>query len=440
MSRHSRSRSLIGAASLALAAGIALAPAGISSAGAPNAAHSQVVVEDAVNWTPNLRPTAELDKPAAFAVAQVGNQMVVGGKFASVWNARRTADVSRSNVVAFDAQNGTIHTGFNPQVDGEVWSVLAAPDGQSVFIGGKFKNVNGVSRPALAKLNLNTGEVDTSFTPPMKTGIVFDMEIHGNRLIVAGSFGKRLLALNVANGKSTPYIGQAIEGKLANSDAAKVFKFDISPDGEHLVAVGNFTTVAGQPRPRVFMLDLGASSTQLSPWTYAPLALNCTSGRANAQAYVLDVDFAPDSSYFALASFGFMYQNASQRGLQLCDSVARFETDTLNPTAPTWINYTGGDSLKSVAVTGAAVYVQGHSRWLDNPFGQDFKGPGAVDRLGGGAVDPVTGMALPWDPPMPAASGGNEILATDAGVWFATDGTGFNGKYRRGIRFVPLPN
>ena len=47
--------------------------------------------------------------------------------------------------------------------------------------------------------------------------------------------------------------------------------------------------------------------------------------------------------------------------------MSRFETNNLSPERPTWINYTGGDSLKSVGVTSAAVYVQGHSRWLDNP-------------------------------------------------------------------------
>ena len=119
--------------------------------------------------------------------------------------------------------------------------------------------------------------------------------------------------------------------------------------------------------------------------------------------------------------------------------MSRFETDNLNPSKPTWINYSGGDSLKSVAVTGAAVYVQGHSRWLDNPFGVDQKVGTAVDRLGGGAVDPVTGMALPWNPVMPQQAGGFQILPTATGVWFATDGTRFGGKYRPGIRFAPLP-
>jgi hypothetical protein len=264
------------------------------------------------------------------------------------------------------------------------------------------------------------------------------MQFDRGRLVVAGTFGSKLLALDPTTGRDTHYIEHSITGKLANSDAAQVFKFDISPDGTRLVAVGNFTTVDGNDRPRVLMLNLDDTGTTLSTWHYWPLDYNCTSTRLNAQAYVQDVDFAPDSSYFALASFGYMSQRGMQ-GYQLCDSVSRFETSNLAPSRPTWINYTGGDSLKSVAVTGAAVYVQGHSRWLNNPGGQDSAGPGAVDRLGGGAVDPTTGQALSWNPVMPQKSGGYQILPTTSGIWFATDGRTFGGKLHRGIRFTPLP-
>ena len=34
---------------------------------------------------------------------------------------------------------------------------------------------------------------------------------------------------------------------------------------------------------------------------------------------------------------------------------------------PTWADYSGGDSFTAVAVTGPAVYVGGHPRWLNNP-------------------------------------------------------------------------
>jgi hypothetical protein len=407
-----------------------------ASADASEYSHPSTVSAIAANWTPNLVEVPALPKPVALTVSEAGAQMVVGGHFAQVEDSRRRVQYDRTNIFAFSATTGAISETFAPQVDGDVWSVLS--DGTSVYIGGGFTTVNGVLRPALAKVDLATGQLDPTFRPTFTGGRVSDMEMHNGMLVVSGTFTRRLIALNATTGKPTTYIGNIVGGRLPNSNSAQVFKFDISPDGQHLVAVGNFTTVDGLSRPRVFMLDLGLTGSTLSAWQYGPLALSCTSTRTNAIAYVQDVDFAPDSSYFALAAFGFMYQ-FGQRGFQLCDSVSRFETAILNPTRPTWINYTGGDSLKSVAVTGAAVYAQGHSRWLNNPFGQDFAGPGAVVRPGGGAVDPTTGLALAWNPIMPQQSGGYQILPTASGVWFATDGIRFGGKYRRGIRFAPLP-
>lgn len=58
---------------------------------------------------------------------------------------------------------------------------------------------------------------------------------------------------------------------------------------------------------------------------------------------------------------------------------------------PMWINYLGGDSLHSVAVTGAAIHVQGHQRWPDLPYGRDSAGAGAVSRPGIDAIGPGSG-------------------------------------------------
>lgn len=411
--------------------------------------HPSPVQTNPVNYTPNLVEIAGQRKPVAYSVAEAGSQMVVGGDFDRVSNSAGDQSYDRANVFAFDALTGAMSS-FAPQVDGDVWSVLS--DGTSVYIGGGFKIVNGTARAALAKLDLATGELDPSFNPTFTSGRVSDMAMYNGMLVVSGTFSARLKTLSPTTGKPLSYISNVVGGRLPNSNSAQVFKFDISPDGKHLIGVGNFLTVDGQPRPRVFMLDLGLTSATLSAWNYEPLGIECTSTRINAIAYVQDVDFSPDSSYFALASFGFMYQSG-QRGFQVCDSVSRFETDNLDPSRPTWINYTGGDSLKSVAVTGAAIYVQGHSRWLDNPvmtdgvtnpknsapFGMDFPGSGSVARPGGGAVDPTTGVALDWNPEMPQQSGGYKILPTATGVWFATDGERFGHEYRRGIRFAPLP-
>lgn len=420
----------------------AVATSGLLAMGGAGAAvgsdhhHGAVVEQTSQRWAPHVAVTAGQPKPVAYTVAEAGSKMVVGGRFRTVENGTRTAQYPRDNVFAFDAATGEISPRFAPVVDGIVWSAVS--DGTSVWIGGAFRTVNGQARPTLAKLDLATGRLDTDFRPKLRGGRITDMELSAGQLVVSGTIQRRLMSVDPDSGAVTTYIQNSVEGRLANSDAAQVFKFDISDDGQHLAAVGNFTAVDGAARPRMFLLDLAGTGSTLSSWNYEPNGINCSSARVPAQAYLQDVDFAPGSTWFAVAAFGYMYQDG-QRGLQLCDSVARFETDDLDPTRPTWINYTGGDSLKSVAVTDAAVYVQGHSRWLDNPYGRDSKGPGAVDRLGGGAVDPTTGRALPWNPVMPQQSGGYQILPTAAGVWFVTDGIRFGGRYQRGIRFAALP-
>jgi hypothetical protein len=123
----------------------------------------------------------------------------------------------------------------------------------------------------------------------------------------------------------------------------------------------------------------------------------------------------------------------------ICDATARFETNISDPVRPTWINYTGGDTLHSVSATGAAVYVQGHQRWLDNKFGVNDAGPGAVSRPGIGAINPDTGLALGWNPTKTREVGGKDFLATPTGLWVGSDGEHIDGEFRAGIAFMPLP-
>ncbi|MGH3478695.1 MAG: PKD domain-containing protein, partial [Nocardioidaceae bacterium] len=254
-----------------------------------------------------------------------------------------------------------------------------------------------------------------------------------------GSFSRKLIALAPDTGRATSYIKPAIEGQLPGSSTRSgVFRFDVSPSGTRLVAIGNFLEVAGQERARAFMLELGASAARLAPWWYEPLRDECRADGPTRLAYLTDVDFSPRGNYFVIVSTGWVSPAGDTPGRMLCDAAARFETDVSSPSRPTWINYTGGDTLHAVAVTGAAVYVQGHSRWLDNPYGVDSAGPGAVDRLGGGAIDSKTGQALPWNPVMPSRIGGYAFLATRDGLWIGRDGKRIGGEYHRGIAFLPL--
>ncbi len=212
------------------------------------------VVTTAPGWTPHLYQPTGAARPAAYTVAEAGGQMVVGGRFQQVESPNRQIQYNRSNLFSFDTATGQV-SDFAPQIDGDVWGLLS--DGAWVYVGGSFKNVNGVSRPALAKINLATGQLDPQFQPTFTGARVSDIAMANGQLIVSGTFKKRLVSLNPTTGKPTTYLNHAITGKLANSDAAQVFHFDVSPNEQRLVAVGNFTTVDGFARPRVFMLDLG---------------------------------------------------------------------------------------------------------------------------------------------------------------------------------------
>jgi hypothetical protein len=391
-----------------------------------------VVSDNPANFTPNIIDDAVVPKSSVDALVQVGNTMYVGGAFNSVQDSSRTNTVTRANLMSFDASTGAIND-FAPDVNKKVFAL--ASDGTDVYVGGYFSRVNGVYRRGIAKIDPVSGEVVRAFNARLK-GPVQEIRLTNGRLIVGGKFPQRLLALDPDTGADTGYIDIDIEGSVAsNASKTDIYRFTVNPSGTRLVAIGNFTTVNGQARSRAFMLDLNADSASLSSWYYEPLMNACRASRL--PAYLRDVDFAPDGSYFVMVSTGYIPQSG-RVGTDVCDAAARFEVDVPAPAKPTWINYTGGDTLHSVAVTGAAVYVQGHQRWLDNPQGADSAGAGAVERPGVGAIDPTTGLALPWNPGKSRGVGGKDIYVTSTGVWFGSDTPRFAREFRSDLAFLPL--
>ena len=201
------------------------------------------------------------------------------------------------------------------------------------------------------------------------------------------------------------------------------------------MALGNFTSVAGARAVAGLHARPRADQATLNPWYYQPLENLLRSQQS--PAYLRDVDFSPDGSYFVFVSTGYVPRSGGV-GRDLCDAAARFETSVAQPSRPTWINYTGGDTLHSVAVTGAAVYVQGHQRWLDNPLGRRLgrTRSGVATRDRGDPPDAGDGAAL--EPrPRPAAWAARTSWSTSAGLWVGSDGQRFAGEYRARIAFCP---
>jgi hypothetical protein len=427
MVMHMRATMLRGFAIGTVAVSLAVVGSGTATA---MPAIGRVVSTNPVNYTPNI------NQGAVFKLAEVNGTLYAGGSFSTVTAAAGTTPqgtVTRNKIVAFNAANGNISTTFAPVFNGDVWAIVAS--GTSLIVGGNFSTVNGVARRALVKIDATTGAVDPTFNANLNNNVSEAALVNG-RLIVSGIFTKRILALNPATGADTGYINVPIAGSVAaNAGAVEVYRFAVNPGGTRLVGVGNFTTVGGAAHSRVFMLNLDATAASVSTWNYPPSAQMCAA--ASIPDYMRDVDFSPDGSYFVTVSTGFVPNNG-QIGIALCDAAARFETATLAPVRPTWINYTGGDTLHSVAVSDRAVYVQGHQRWLNNPQGRDSAGPGALDRPGIGAIDPTSGLALPtWNPTKDRGVGGRDLLVTARGLWVASDTNHIGHEARERVALLP---
>jgi hypothetical protein len=408
-----------------------MAVAAVPTVASASIALGTVVSANPANFTPNVA------SGAVYKLTQVGGTMYAGGTFSSVSTPVGVSPggtFARSNIVAFNASTGVVSS-FAPTVNGAVWAM--ASDGTSLWIGGAFSSVNGVARRGVAKLNRTTGAVDTAFNANFASGNVTELALVGGRLIAGGTFPGKLRAVSPATGANTGYLNLSISGSVSdNAGPVEVYRFAVNPAGTRLVAVGNFTSVGGQTRYRAFMLTLGATSGTLNAWYYPPLQNLCAA--ASLPDYMRDVDFSPDGSWFAFVSTGYIPQ-AGGIGRDLCDAAARFETAITAPARPTWINYTGGDTLHSVAATDVAVYVQGHQRWLNNPYGADTAGTGAVSRPGIGAINPSTGLALSWNPTKDRGVGGKDLYVTSQGLWVGSDTNRIGNETRRRVALMPVP-
>jgi hypothetical protein len=397
--------------------------------GAVNVPQPVVVSADPANWTPHV-----LDGKVD-AIVVVGGKVVAGGLFTQVATAADPATpIARSNIFAFDAATGAIDPSFAPALDGEVESLAVAPDGLHVFAGGRFTRINGVAQKSLVKLRLSDGARITQFKGRTNARVK-DMAVSGGKLYIGGTFATvngvarvALAALDPTTGALSPDLNLAFSGPRTGT--LNTDKLDVTPDGSKLIAIGNWTLVNGLQRDQIVMVDLTTTPASVFDWATTRYQQQCASV---FDTYMRDVDVSPDGTYFVVGTTG------AYRAGSLCDTAARWELGrTGSGQQPTWVDYTGGDTLYSVAITGTAVYVGGHQRWLNNPYRGDRAGPGAVPREGIAALDPVNGLPLSWNPGRDRGVGVFALVSTPEGLWIGSD-TDRIGRYEYHGRIAFMP-
>lgn len=413
------------AAGAALLAGL-LEQAPVASAGTAVPAHAVSTRSAAVTLVgtdPKDTVPVALDGQVQ-ALAEVGTKIVVGGTFTQVRNGRSSAVLTRNYLFAYDRSTGAISTTFVPVLDGQVDALEPAADGTTVYVAGTFKTVNSTAKPWLARIDVATGALVGTFNAGLN-GRVMDLDLRSGTLYAAGWFSKSrtltlggLAALNAGTGAPSSSLTLTLATTRVTDGIRTV---NVTPDRTRMVIAGNFTTVAGVARDQIAVIDLTTTPATLrADWATTSLAFTCagcTSSRIHT--YVRDVAMSADGSYVVVGNTFYYPGNG--------DAALRYEVTATGPDlAPTWVHWTGTDTITAVALTADGVaYFGGHFRW----FGAIPSGrvSGRITRWGLGALDATTGMPYEWVPTRERGYGVLAMIVTSTGDLVIGHDTGIVG-------------
>jgi hypothetical protein len=376
--------------------------------------------------TPQLANTGATEQVRQ--LAQCGGTMYAVGTFTSIQ--RYSTTYARNNAFSFSATSPFKVTTWNPNVNGIVNSIAFSPDCSMAYLGGIFTSVNGTAVKNIAEVSTSTGAVNTAFASSAG-GQVSTLLTYGSHLLTGGYFtsingssaNPYFTSLNTTTGKDDGFLNLNISGNYqfpgVSSNPTRVYNQQLSNGGSLDLVEGDFTSVGGQPRQQIFMLNLAGSQASMTAWTSDEFSQACATVEP---FYVQAAAWSPDDSEIYIGTTGYHPYNmpvgATQR-TGLCDAAAAFPA-TQADVSHLWVNYTGCDSLYSAAADASTAYFGGHERWSQNPNDCDAQGTGAIAAPGMEGLDPATGN-LTFNPTRDRGLGADDMLVTSGGLWIASD-------------------
>jgi hypothetical protein len=195
-------------------------------------------------------------------LAVVGNEVVVGGRFTSA------GGVSANRVARFNTQTNTwstLGTGSQNGVSGILASVLAlAVVGNEVYVGGFFASAGGVSANNVARFNTQTNTWSSLGTGSQNgvNGGVEALAVVGNEVYVGGYFTSAggVSANNVARFNTQTNTWSSLGTGSSNGVDSVVYALAVV--GNEVVVGGVFTSAGGVRANRVARFN-----TQTNTWS-----------------------------------------------------------------------------------------------------------------------------------------------------------------------------
>ncbi len=407
-------------------------------------ARQPIDAEAAEVFHPSLAPESpRRDVPivldgTVWSTIQLQDRVILAGEFTQVESTRNGPVVTRSNMAAYDINTGELIADFAPQVNGEVFEMVASDDGDAVFIGGAFTQVDGEWRVRLAKIGYD-GSLDPTFRAEANAKVLA-LDAHDGVLYLGGSFTEvnaashdRIGAVDADTGQTITTFDLRVQGDVGKANTRAVKALDVHPDGDRLLVVFNGQQLVDRNGPRED--NHGAAFVRLSDYTVTDWQTDwfrlayprCSQGAMQLR----DGEFSPDGSMFVIV----------EKGNWTCDKAIAFDTADDGTNDPKWVTAMH-DSTFSVAVTNNAVYVGGHFcfvtphgpidadaapnyPWVSKPEGCETGGNTTIGefvaRYQIAALDPQTGAPLDWDPRSNAQEAVFHIEAIDRGLLIGQD-------------------
>jgi len=379
--------------------------------------------------------TPELTTPGPYEVvrqlAQCGTTMYAVGAFTSI--TQTGTAYTRDNIFSFSATAPYTMTTWAPDVNGRIDTIaFAGTNCADAYIGGDFTSVNGTAAKDIAEIDTTTGALVTTFAHDASAE-VNTIAVSGTHVLAGGDFTtingstmKYYVSLNTTTGANDGYVNFNISGTYeypgVTYESTKIYNQQVSHGGARVMVEGVFTSVGGQARQQIFQEWLGPKGAQVTGWTSPGFNGHCY---FKEPFYVRTAAWAPnDNTVYVSTTGGEPYLwNHTYPLTGMCDSTSAISANEFSEN-PSWVNYTGCDSLYTAVADDYAVYVAGHPRWSENANDCNAEGPGAVVDAGLQGLNPSTGEPLLGSNgtamyTMSRANADDEIL-TPAGLWIAS--------------------
>ena len=236
---------------------------------------------------------------------QADGKILIGGNFFTL-SPNGGATVTR-NYLARLNPDGTVDNTFDPKPNGEVYTIAAQADGK-ILIGGQFTTLapNGgaaVTRQFIARLNPD-GALDTSFDPNAN-GDVFSIAPQADgKILIGGQFST--LAPNGGTEVTRQFIARlnpdgTVDTSFDPSANNLVFSIAVQADGKILVG-GVFSSIGGQTRNFFARLTNGIAALQDLAVTRT--SITWTLGGASPQFSRVTFEYSTDNVNYSFLGSG----------------------------------------------------------------------------------------------------------------------------------------